>query len=128
MHEKILRTFFEGRCSAIELREDLAGTVKVEGDAHRYAIEDMDDDFQVRSEHLARVCDAVLAGDIEPEKLQAIGFCLVASDHFHWDTDTKDGEAVSRAVIEWSAPEINYTLNLESTLMFLDRFKLSVDV
>ncbi|HEX3580938.1 MAG TPA: hypothetical protein VH087_04195 [Thermoanaerobaculia bacterium] len=42
-----------------------------------------------------KVCDAVINGEIGPEYLQAIGFCLEASDKFVWNTDTPNGERVS---------------------------------
>ena len=78
----------------------------------------MTGEFEVRSEHLVRLCDDVLAGAIEPWKLEPIGFCLVASDTFWWDGDTADGERVAEAAYDWSSPEINYPLTAHTVAKF----------
>jgi hypothetical protein len=72
----------------------------------------MAEEFEVRSTHLVKVCDAILDGSVHAELLEAIGFCLVASDAFHWDTVSPDGERVADVAYDWSAPEINYPLTL----------------
>lgn len=47
---------------------------------------------------------------VQPEFLEAIGFCLVASDAFHWNTDSPEGARVADVAIDWSAPDSNYPL------------------
>jgi hypothetical protein len=56
------------------------------------------------------VCNAVLEGEIQAGFLEAIGFCLVSSDAFHWDGSSPQGGRVAEVVYDWSAPEINYPL------------------
>jgi len=115
VHEVALKQFFEGSAPATELARDLQSAMQstVCGSI-RQPIVDMEGEFAVRSEHLVRICDAVLEGLIPPASLQAAGFCLVASDAFHLDTDSLDRELVARVVHEWSAPEINYPLTVRN--------------
>jgi hypothetical protein len=111
VHEDVLRQFFEGVASAADLARDLEGALVPDGPrVTRHPIVDMVGDFEVQPHHLVRVCDAVLDGGIQPGLLEAIGFCLVASDAFHWDGDSPEGGRVAEVVYDWSAPEINYPL------------------
>ncbi len=64
------------------------------GDMTKHPIEDMRESFQLGPEHLIRLCEAVLNGEIKPQYLQSIGFCVVASDNFEYDTDTAEGNLV----------------------------------
>jgi hypothetical protein len=113
MREEILRRFFEGAAEATDLARDLQGALAPDGPGMtRHPIVDMAEEFEVRPIHLVKVCDAVLDGSVQAELLEAIGFCLVASDTFHWDTDSPAGERVADVACDWSAPEINYPLTL----------------
>ncbi|BCR04528.1 hypothetical protein DESUT3_15970 [Desulfuromonas versatilis] len=115
MKEAILKDFFLGRVSPEALKKDLIGAVESEGKISRQYIEDMDSEFEVKSAHLVRVCDAVLDGILDPMDLSTIGFCLMASDYFEFDTDTEDGARVADAAIDWADYLINYDLNKETT-------------
>jgi len=108
MHEETLRDFFIGTATAHELVDDLEGSLVHRGDVTDHLIVDMSDDFHVH--HLLRVCDAILAGQIDSAHLQTIGFCLQASDSFFWDSDEPGGDRVSEVTADWSAPQINYAL------------------
>ena len=115
MHEQLLREFFEARASAAQLASDLVGSLEDQGSGvTRHPIVDMAKDFRVASAHLVRACDAVLAGAIDPANLRAIGFCLLASDHFQWDGDTSDGALVAEVAHDWSCPEVNYPLTVDN--------------
>lgn len=70
----------------------------------------MSDDFHVAAHHLLRLCDAVFAAQIASACLQAIGFCLQASDSFFWDSDEPGGDRVSEVTADWSVPQINHAL------------------
>ena len=52
----------------------------------------------------------MLDGAIQLALLEAIGFCVVASDAFHWGVGSPEGDRVSAVAYEWSAPEANYPL------------------
>ncbi len=64
------------------LADDLVESLVEKPSITYHPIKDMRDDFEVLAEHLVRVCDAVLDGEIEAKYLEAIGFCIAASDHF----------------------------------------------
>jgi hypothetical protein len=122
MNGTVLLGYFEGRVSAVELKADLDGTrTRLGSDSVRHNMVDVDRNFSVTTNHLIKLCDAVLAGDIPPEQLEWIGFGLIASDHFHWDTDTLDGERVADALIDWASPTTNYVLTMETVAKFRRR-------
>jgi hypothetical protein len=122
MHEATLRNFFTGSLGVDQLRDDLVDAVVPIGQrTFRHPVIDMAEDFAVTCAHLVRLCDAVLAGALQPEQLQPIAFCLIASDHFHWNTDSRDGEIVAETAHDWSAPETHYPLTLGTVKLFRER-------
>ena len=113
MHEDVLRQFFEGGASAADLAHDLEGALVADGPSvTRHPIVDMVGAFEVQPHHLVRVCEAVLDGAIQPALLEAIGFCLVASDAFHWDSDSSDGGRVADVAYAWSAQRSTILLRI----------------
>src|SRR5689334_19873179 len=107
MHEAVLRDYFAGLLDAEQLRFDLEGSAsQTSSDTTHYRIVDMETEFQVFPEHLTKLCDSVLDGKITASSLKEIGFCLIASDNFHWDVDTDGGEAVAQTLQEWASPAI----------------------
>ena len=128
MHEEILRKFFNGETDSTELANDLFGAlVQASPQITNHPIADMDTNFTVKSEHLIKVCEGVRGGSINPESLEAIGFCLVASDNFEWDVDTPEGSLVAETLFDWSEPRINYALTLENVEKFRIRLVTGKD-
>lgn len=127
MREQVLKEFFAGNIDARLLAKDLRGAIVMSGGITKHPIEDMNEAFELQPEHLARLCDAVLAGDLKPEHLQAIGFCIVASDRFKFDTDTREGELVGDTAMEWSAPMVHYPLTLANVAKFRERLVTGKD-
>jgi hypothetical protein len=127
MHEEILRQFLVGEVNAKTLAQDLVGSMITKGDMTKHPIEDMQEAFQIWPEHLVRVCDAVLQGELKPKSLQSIGFCIVASDQFEFDSDTSEGNLVAETAYDWSAPEINYPLTLTNVEKFRHRLVTGED-
>jgi hypothetical protein len=121
MREEVLKEFFVGNVDVKVLAKDLRGAMVTSGGITKHPIEDMTDTFELRPEHLTRLCDAVLVGDLKPEHLQAIGFCIVASDHFEYDTDSPEGDLVGDTAMEWSAPIVHYPLTLANVAKFRER-------
>ena len=121
MREEVLKRFFLGEVNAKVLADDLAGSLVERRDVTYYPIKDMSDDFDVLPEHLVSVCDAVLSSVIEAKYLEAIGFCIVASDRFEYDTDTPEGGLVGETVLDWSEPRVNYPLTIENIRKFRER-------
>ena len=118
MREEVLKEFFVGNIDARMLAKDLRGAMVTSGGITKHPIEDMAEAFDLRPEHLTRLCDAVLAGNLKPEHLQVIGFCIVASDHLEYDTDTREGELIADTAMEWSAPMVHYPLTLANVAKF----------
>jgi hypothetical protein len=122
MNGNVLRAFFENQVSVADLLEDLNGTRSALGaDSVRHQMTDTDSEFLVTTNHLLKLCDAVLTDQIPPGHLEWIGFGLVASDHFEWDTDTIDGERVGDTVIDWASPSTNYRLTMDTVRKFRHR-------
>ena len=118
MREEILKQFFTEEVDAKVLADDLVGSMVTKGDMTKHPIEDMAERFRLAPEHLIRLCDAVLRDEIKPQYLQSIGFCIVASDNFQYDTDTPEGNLVGETVLDWSAPIINYPLTKKNVEKF----------
>jgi len=114
MHEQTLRDFFIGTATDQELVDDLTGSLVRRGHVTEHRIVDMSDDFHVATHHLLRLCDAVLSRQIAPAYLEAIGFCLQASDSFFWDSDEPGGDRVSEVTADWAAPQINHALTADN--------------
>jgi hypothetical protein len=122
MHAEILKAFFLGQATAAQLSRDLDVVWESSGtNSRRFVFQDLDNDFEVHSDHLVRVCDAVLAGEIEAPKLEGVGAALFTSDHFTWGEDGPEAERVAQTVSEWVDPEVNFDLNLETTAKFRHR-------
>ena len=114
MNEATLRDFFTGDASLGVLVADLHGAIVAGGSCvARHSIVDMGGEFTVLPQHLASICDAFLSGNLTAADLRAIGFCVVASDNFDFDTDCDDGARVADVAIDWSTPEINFPIDAE---------------
>lgn len=115
MREQILADFFVGTVTAAELAADLAGAEKrIAEHTSLVRIEDMAGEFTVTREMLIALCDAVLTMELETGVLETVGFALMASDRFTWDGEQVLGDVIA----DWSCPEVNYPLNLESVRLF----------
>jgi len=127
MREEILKQFFTGDADAKVLARDLVGSLITKGNVAKHPIEDMTETFQVLPEHLIRLCDAVLAGEINPKYLRAVGFCILASDNFEYDTDTPEGDLIGETVLDWSAPMVHYPLTQQNVEKFRHRLVTGED-
>ena len=127
MREEILKQFFTEEVDAQVLADDLVGSMVTKGDITKHPIKDMAESFQLGPEHLIRLCDAVLRDEIKPQYLQSIGFCIVASDNFEYDTETTEGNLVGETVLDWSAPIINYPLTKRNVEKFRQKLVTGED-
>lgn len=113
MREEELRRYFAGRTTVEELDADLRGSVIELGDrVSAVQIADMTDTFELTRQHLIMLCEAMIRNILEAEALSTIAFALLASDTFHWED-----EVVSEVLSDWSAPEINFALSLQTINM-----------
>ena len=121
MKEAVLKDFFKGTVSTRELLNDLSGTLRSSRDVKYYTIEDMAETFIVLPEHLVKLCDVVIDGDLDPYDLHPIGFCIVASDYFEWDE-------VYETVLDWANYNINYKLTIDTVRKFRLRLVTGKDL
>jgi hypothetical protein len=122
MNESILKDYFLGVVDESRLNEDLEGSVvRTSFDVITHYVNPMDSEFRVEPAHLVKLCDAVLSGKLNAERLELIGYCLVVSDHFFWEEDSKSGELVAETAYDWSSSEINYPLTFENIEKFRER-------
>lgn len=117
LNESTLRDFFLGKIGAPTLAAQAARAVERIDDIRRNVyIRDMDTDFELTPEMAVSLCDAVLAGELQPDHLKTIAFALMVSDHFTWDGDAQP--VLAETIEDWAAPEINYRLTPENMARF----------
>jgi len=120
MRESVLAEFLSGKVIAGELRLELADVVGTNTlQVGENMILDLSSDLEIGRDHLIRLCEAFLKGDLDSDQLEAIAFFLIGSDHFMWNSDFKEGELVAEILFDWSAPEINYELTKENVSQYL---------
>jgi len=119
MHEQTLKNFFQDDATLEDLLNDMKDSVPETN--HEFTHEDiidMNEDFEVTSEHLVMLCDEFLSGEIDASIIEAIGSCTSASDHFYWDSTTHDGHVISEVSHMWASPDTNYPINDENMMKF----------
>ena len=128
MQARILRGFFLGTTPAETLAADIANAMQRTGaDSYRLRMQDLEGDFQVTGAHLVQLCDAALSGLLPETALTDLAFAMIASDHFHWSTDTTDGARVSGTLYDWSMPEVSFPLNASTIAKYRHRLLTGED-
>lgn len=120
MTEQKLKEYFENTLSAKLLSLDLKGSQKQTcNDVTTVYIDSLKDgEFQIKKEHLLRLCGDVILGEILPSDLNTISFALISSDFFYWDNETIDGALIARVVFDWDNPEICFALTLDNVQLW----------
>ncbi|HUI64113.1 MAG TPA: hypothetical protein VL126_04675, partial [Bacteroidota bacterium] len=86
MKADTLKAFFEKRIPASALSEGADGRgERIPCNGTGVLADDLKEDFVVETGHLISLCDAVLAGTIQPCQLEQIASILVESERFLWD-------------------------------------------
>jgi hypothetical protein len=117
-----LRDFLKGIASVAVLAADLQDAWRWHApDTRELRMDDLTENFAVEPAHLVRLCDVVIAGELAPDLLEPIGFAAIASDHFTWDGDTEPGARVAETLYDWSCPEVNFALTIETVRKFRHR-------
>lgn len=96
--------FLNGERSGAELARDL-GDARVLGDGNvvrHLMIDDLRASHRVSREQLVRLCDVVIAGELEPDQLELVAFSLSCSEHFTWDRAEPHG--FGALLDEWAMP------------------------
>jgi hypothetical protein len=120
MTEEKLRDYFENHLTPKELSLDLIHSQTQTGyDVTAVYIKNIEDgEFEVRKEHLVKLCDDVLTGQLALTDLNTIGFALMASDYFTWDNSGTEGDVISNVIFEWDNPEIGFDLTIKNVRLW----------
>lgn len=133
MTEQTLKEYFDGKVSVDTLASDLKGSQVWTGhDTTSVQVNSITEDGQyiVTRQHLTKLCNDTLAGFLRLTDLNKVAFGLIASDYFHWDNSTEDGNIVADTLFDWDNPDINFPLttdNLRLWKMFLETGNYSLD-
>jgi hypothetical protein len=129
MKTTVLRAFFDGACDSKSLARDLEGTtIQTSADTFTHKMdEDVSDVFLIEPRHLVRVCDAFEAGDLSDQMVEEIGFALMVSDYFDWDSSAPDGVRVAATADNWCSREINYKINPRTMMKFRHYLLTGID-
>jgi hypothetical protein len=115
MKEFIIQEYLRGALDVGELAADAKGAFHKDEDITGAIVSElnvtkMNHEFELTADHLVRLAQDVLEGGLDLDALDAICFCLEASDHFVYNMETKDGAAVANALFWLGTPEVNYPL------------------
>jgi len=136
MNELILKKYFENKVSAKQLAKNLKGSQQKTGyDTTSVHIESIENgEFKVEKEHLIRLCNDYLKEYLNSEDINTIGFALMCSDFFYWDSETKSGEIIAQVIENWDNENIGYDINRKNIQLWkeyietgnycLDKFEL----
>jgi hypothetical protein len=125
MTERKLKEYFENKLSALELATDLKDSQrKASYDVTSVYVDQIKEEgeFEIKKDHLVKLCDDVLSGHILPLDLNTISFALMTSRYFNWDKNTKDTELIEN-VIDDSDSEPGYNLTIKNVELWKNTYK-----
>lgn len=121
MRAHVLRDFLLGRTDASALALETSTAIERDEGQQTHYLEELDEPFEVTTAHLVALCDAVIAGDLPPEAIEAIGYALTESGNFTWNGTTEDGARITLTVTQWAAPESSYELTRDTVAKYRRR-------
>ncbi|MEJ0032426.1 MAG: hypothetical protein WDO15_19665 [Bacteroidota bacterium] len=121
MKEQALKDYFDKKLTADMLVDDLKDSqTKTGHDVISVRVDKIagSGEYEIRREHLIRLCEETISGRLTTTDLNTIAFALVFSDYFTWDRDekTEDGKIVDTTIHDWDNPEIGYPLTMDNLL------------
>ena len=116
MTEKKLREYFENLVTVEQLSIDLKDSQKkTSHDVTTVYVDTLTSgEFEIKKEHLIKLCDDTISGQLFPVDLNTISFALISSDYFYWDTETGDGEVIAETIFDWDNPDIGFDLTIKN--------------
>jgi hypothetical protein len=117
MKDAVLRDYFENLISTDILYMDVEGSeVKTSYDVISVYIDQIKDgsEYIVTKDHLLKLCNDALSGNLKMSHLTTIAFALEFSDYFTPDSDEDD--VVAKVIFDWDNPEINYPITIENLI------------
>ena len=120
MKESILKKYFEDKVSAQILGEDLKDSQQRTGyDTTSVLIESLGHgEFEIKKEHLIKLCKEYLQNQINSKDLNTIGFALMSSDFFFWDNETISGKSIDQVISDWDNENIGYDINRKNVQLW----------
>ncbi len=118
MQELILCRYLKREVPVTALATDVIGTRVNTGPAagpafYQYRVTRMAEPFDLLPEHVARLIDATVDGELLVEHLEVICDVLDGgTDSFQWDSDLPEGQRIASVVSWLGTPEINYPLTI----------------
>lgn len=121
MKEQTLRDYFDCNLTVDSLVADLKDSQTETGpDIISVRVDKIAEsgEYEIKREHLIRLCEETISGKLTTTDLNTIAFVLVFSDYFTWDRDeeTEDGKIVDTTIHDWDNPEIGYPLTISNLL------------
>lgn len=115
MTEQKLKEYFENKITIDDLKSDVKNSQTKTGfDTTSVYVEQINDgEFEVRKEHLIKLCDDFIAQKLDSEDLNAIAFSLIASEYFDWN-----GDEISNVIFDWDNPIIGYDINIKNVQLW----------
>ena len=116
MTEQKLKEYFENSLTAEQLSVDLQDSQRKTGhDVTTVYIDKIpNDEFEVKIEHLLKLCSDTINGHLSTTDINTIAFSLICSDFFHWDNKTTDGKKIENTIFDWDNPDIGFDLTIKN--------------
>jgi hypothetical protein len=114
MKEQVLIDYLQYKVPIEVLAADLKGSQRRTGfDVTTVDIEQLpcETQFIINREHLVRLCEEALKGNLAFQDLSTIAFALFATEYLHRDNSDKIVEDV---LFAWDNPEIGFPLTIEN--------------
>jgi hypothetical protein len=127
MKEQVLLDYLKNKVSVELLAADLKGSqIKTGYDTTSVNIEDIKEEgeFNITKEHLIRLCNDALNGNLSFEDLNTIAFAVFASEFFCND---ENDEIVDRVLFDWDNPEIGFSLTEDNMKKWKQLLETGVD-
>ena len=117
MTESILKEYFKNKISSELLSADLNRSItKMTYDTSQIRVVAMESDskFEVEQNHLNKILNDTLNGNLTFDNLKTIASGLMFSEYFTWDSDTEIGNRIATIIIELDNTEINFPITTEN--------------
>jgi hypothetical protein len=117
MTGQTLLNYFQNTATVDELAEDLKGSQqKSSYDATSAYVTTIDTgkEFNVTKDHLIKLCDDVISGNLTTSDLNTIAFAIISSDFFTWDNEADDATIIETVIYDWDNPGIGFDITIKN--------------
>jgi hypothetical protein len=118
MNEQVLKDYFDRRISVVDLANDLKHSQQRTGyDTKSIIVTQIEEgSFQLKTDHLIRLCDEVINGRLALIDLNTIAFAINFSTFFILDSNNE--ELIQKVLFDWDNPDLAYDLTLDNILLW----------